>query len=261
MCAFRDGGGGPEVLMVQRSPSAPFMAGAWVFPGGAVDPLDSSPAAAAVVTGAPSPEAQPWMAAAVRELVEEVQVWITDPPVVLSDPEPFVKDEAVYVAAAAAGRNFDLGRLAYFANWITPSMVPVRFDTRFFAVAVTPDVAPYPDPSELAAARWVAPAAALQRAATGRWVVPFPTMKTLERFTGFVSAASLVSTLGELDHVPAVQPRMWIDDEGAVTVVLPGEPGFDDLDDAPPDPEALARAAEAAAADGAHLPEVSGDAG
>jgi len=34
---LRDSAEGPEVLLVQRTPKARFMGGAWVFPGGAVD--------------------------------------------------------------------------------------------------------------------------------------------------------------------------------------------------------------------------------
>src|SRR5436853_3268082 len=34
---LRDSAAGPEVLLVQRTPKARFMGGAWVFPGGAVD--------------------------------------------------------------------------------------------------------------------------------------------------------------------------------------------------------------------------------
>ena len=34
---LRDHADGPEVLLVQRTPKARFMGGAWVFPGGAVD--------------------------------------------------------------------------------------------------------------------------------------------------------------------------------------------------------------------------------
>ena len=36
----REGDARPEVLMVRRTPAARFMAGVWVFPGGAVDPAD-----------------------------------------------------------------------------------------------------------------------------------------------------------------------------------------------------------------------------
>src|SRR5918992_2549588 len=46
---LRDGEGGLEVLLVQRTPEQRFMGGAWVFPGGAVhEGEDADPAAAAV---------------------------------------------------------------------------------------------------------------------------------------------------------------------------------------------------------------------
>lgn len=43
---LRGGARDLEVLLVQRSPRARFMAGVWVFPGGAVDPGESDEAAA-----------------------------------------------------------------------------------------------------------------------------------------------------------------------------------------------------------------------
>ena len=45
---LRDAEEGPEVLLVQRNPSARFMGGAWVFPGGAVHDADAGPPAAAL---------------------------------------------------------------------------------------------------------------------------------------------------------------------------------------------------------------------
>lgn len=38
--ALRDADGGPEVLLMQRNPALRTMGGAWVFPGGKVDPED-----------------------------------------------------------------------------------------------------------------------------------------------------------------------------------------------------------------------------
>src|SRR5215212_2480192 len=38
---LRPGKDGPEVLMIQRTQSAAFLGGAYVFPGGALDPQDS----------------------------------------------------------------------------------------------------------------------------------------------------------------------------------------------------------------------------
>jgi 8-oxo-dGTP pyrophosphatase MutT (NUDIX family) len=58
---LRDGGAGPEVLLVQRNPDARFMGGAWVFPGGAVHAGDGDPSTTAV-----------------RELEEEAAVTVDD---------------------------------------------------------------------------------------------------------------------------------------------------------------------------------------
>jgi 8-oxo-dGTP pyrophosphatase MutT (NUDIX family) len=55
-----------EVLLVQRNPQARFMGGAWVFPGGAVDPGDGDGHAAL-------------RAAAVREAAEEAGVALSGP--------------------------------------------------------------------------------------------------------------------------------------------------------------------------------------
>src|ERR1700733_11957294 len=55
-----------EVLLVQRNPSARFMGGAWVFPGGAVDPSDGADDAG-------------HRAAAIRELEEEAGIALPDP--------------------------------------------------------------------------------------------------------------------------------------------------------------------------------------
>ncbi|MBV9817711.1 MAG: NUDIX hydrolase [Solirubrobacterales bacterium] len=62
---LRDGPDGLEVLLVQRNPRARFMGGAWVFPGGAVDPGEGHGEAAV-------------RAAGVRELNEEAGIALRD---------------------------------------------------------------------------------------------------------------------------------------------------------------------------------------
>jgi len=260
ICVFRGAETGSEVLMARRGSSARFMAGAWVFPGGVVDEVDDGERSVAALGGSIGDEERPWIAAALRELVEEVQVWVTTEPVILDQPEGWLRDEAVFAAAIERGLHFDAGRVAYFANWITPTMVPVRFNTRFFAVEVAPGTRAFPEPGELDAVAWVTPHEALARGRTGEWLVPFPTVKTLEFLAGFDTVADLIDYARSLPAVPPIQPRMRVVADGALEVVLPGEPGFDDLEDVPPDPAALAHAARAAAAKGTAVPEVGGDA-
>ena len=59
---LRDTAAGPEVLLLRRNPHARFMGGAWVFPGGAVDPSDGGP-----------------LDAGIRETEEEAGVALGDP--------------------------------------------------------------------------------------------------------------------------------------------------------------------------------------
>ena len=79
---LRDGGDGPEVLLVQRNPAQRFMGGAWVFPGGAVNG-DESPAEAGL-----------------RELEEEASLSLTGGP---EDLVPFSR----WITPAAVKLRFD----------------------------------------------------------------------------------------------------------------------------------------------------------
>ena len=63
---LRDGADRLEVLLAQRNPQARFMAGAWVFPGGAVSAEDGEGEAAL-------------RAAGLRELQEEAGITLADP--------------------------------------------------------------------------------------------------------------------------------------------------------------------------------------
>jgi 8-oxo-dGTP pyrophosphatase MutT (NUDIX family) len=229
------------------------MAGAWVFPGGAVDPEDHDSDSLAMIHGLARPELGPWLAAAFREVVEETGVWLTTPPFVAAPDE-----SGVFAIARSRGLRFDGGRTAYFANWITPTMSPVRFDARFFIAAIDEKVLPEPDEREIVAAEFVVPTEALRRADSGEWLVPFPTQRTLHQLAEF---PSVVAALDEWQHriVVAVRPRMRVAADGSLDVVMPDDEGFDDLDDVDPDLEVLARAARVAAAKGRPVAEVADD--
>jgi 8-oxo-dGTP pyrophosphatase MutT (NUDIX family) len=149
-----------EVLMGQRTPKAKFMGGAWVFPGGAVDGDEDL------------------RAAAVREVLEEVQITL---------PEP--------------------AALVPFARWITPPEVSIRFDTYFF-LAVAPDGAEaVPDGSEIVDARWFEPQRALEGSEAGELLMVFPTIKNLEVLARFPTADALLEW-ASTHEVRPVQPRV-----------------------------------------------------
>lgn len=210
--------------MVRRVSRSSFMGGTWVFPGGAVDPVDRSAAAAERLAGDFAEQDRPWRAAALRELAEEAGVWVTDPP--LHGFPDDARDEAVYTALRDRAARFAAGRLGYFANWVTPEQVPVRFDTRFYAVWVDAGRDARPDLTEIDAVAWIRPADALSAGRDGTWDVPFPTMRTLEVVAGFTDPTTTRERIAAMGEVPRIEPRILLDDDGAMRVVLPGDPGY-----------------------------------
>jgi 8-oxo-dGTP pyrophosphatase MutT (NUDIX family) len=235
ICLLRDGDDGMEVMMGRRSATARFMANAWVFPGGRVDEADRE-RAERLVQGDNAPSQRPWILAALRETVEEAGVWLTDPP-----RSEALGDRDVYEALEAAGETF-VADVHYFANWVTPADLPIRYDARFFATVLTADICPVPDNEEIVEIKWVRPRDVILRAAEGAWIVPFPTHVTLEQLAGATSTAAFMEHAAAID-VETVQPRIKMEHDGSIRLVLPGEPDYDELADLRYDFSELAAAA------------------
>src|SRR6185295_17054847 len=71
---LRDGEAGLEVLMTRRSATASFAPGAYVFPGGVIDPADAQAHAMAARRPTQSDERLTQAIAAIRESFEELGV-------------------------------------------------------------------------------------------------------------------------------------------------------------------------------------------
>src|SRR3954469_15577572 len=100
-----------ETLLVQRTPKARFMGGAWVFPGGAVDADEDHRAAAA------------------REVAEEVGITLPGPEALvafarwITPPEITIRyDTYFFLAEAPAGAEVEIdGQEIVDARWFEPS--------------------------------------------------------------------------------------------------------------------------------------------
>jgi recombination protein RecT len=246
VCAVRQNREHLEVLMVQRGSTAKFMAGAWVFPGGVLDPEDSF-AETMARTGVADPTLAPWVSAAARELAEETGIWVTTNGVSFARrSERGLRNGAVSSHLGEHGLMWAGSNFCWFVTWVTPTMVPMRFEARFFAVELPMGIDADPDPSELDRAEWIRPCVAQARAVSGEWIIPLPTAKTLARIAKYESVENWFAHIEAQSSVDVIQPRMRVLDDDSVELLLPGEAGFDELGDLPPDPEALARAGEAA---------------
>lgn len=219
-----------QVLMVQRPMTSRFMPGVWVFPGGAVDEADATPQPVSS-----SSLVDDWRVAALREIAEETGIWLTTAGTV----EHGATEEALH-EVAEAGATLDADRLIYFANWITPKVFPIRFDTRFFLAEVDADTAGDVDGDELVDLAWVSPAAALDKERAGEWEVAFPTRRTLDLLATESSTRGIVGRIRALGAVPPVEPRLYVT-ESEAKILLPEDEGFDEAGPDQNDPTILGR--------------------
>ncbi len=245
-----------QVLMLRRNAQSVWVAGAHLFPGGAVDPEDGSPETARWCTGCDDAEAsrilgidaggRSFFVAALRECFEEAGILLAvtgGEPLSFQDPEVagrFVEHRRRLNAGevhlgeicAAEHLSLDLDRVAYFSHWITPEGAPRRYDTRFFVGVVPEGQEALHDDSEVGASTWIEPAAALARHRAGELDLMFPTMKNLEAIGRFQRTADLM-TAAAAAAVRAILPRITVEGEG-VRIVLPGDDGYEDATGLPP---------------------------
>ena len=119
------------------------------------------------------------------------------------------------------------------------------------------DVTGSVDGDELVDLVWISPLEALERSADGVFDIAFPTQKTLELLASEATAVEMERQLRSLGIVGAVQPRIEVT-ETTARIVLPGEPGFDELADDQSDPDLLVRLARGVRGGGHVPPEFKG---
>jgi 8-oxo-dGTP pyrophosphatase MutT (NUDIX family) len=128
---------------------------------------------------------------------------------------------AVREVAEEAGIELDPGELVAYSRWITPRVVPVRFDTRFYLALAPAHSPPVPDGSETVDAGWFRPQYALERHYAGELPLVFPTIKHLESLTGFASASEALEVARRREVKP-VEPQV-VGEGGERRIVLPDE--------------------------------------
>lgn len=231
-----------QIFMVRRHDKSGFMAGAYVFPGGRLDDADRSAALAARCRGLSADDAaarlhedEPQRAlalfiAAARETFEEAGVLLAKPRgggTLDLDLDPLrdaLNDGSLAFETLLADHDLELTMHDLWpqARWVTPVVESRRYDTRFFLARAPEGQVARHDAIEVTAGEWLSPRDALQREREGTLSLPPPTLRTLEH----------LSTLPTIDAVfadarsrtpPIIQP-VFHDDDGAMTLALPGDP-------------------------------------
>ncbi|MET1001636.1 MAG: NUDIX domain-containing protein [Acidimicrobiia bacterium] len=176
---LRDGESGLEVLLARRSSQLAFHGGAWVFPGGRIDPDDYAGDTSDLDAAA--------RRAAAREAKEE------------------------------AGVEVDPDTLVHLSNWTTPEISPKRFATWFFAgpVAGGSEIA---DGGETEAVQWFGPDEALAARAAGDIELAPPQYVTLLELRDYGTVAEALAAIGAADAIDYTPRFQFFEGGGAVCV-------------------------------------------
>lgn len=201
---LRDGAQGVEVLMTRRSMKASFAPGAYVFPGGGIEPEDLdfsgkrhiagiNPASNATefiaIRSTQSEQLSTWAMAAIRESFEELGIvlarnssgqWLTAPQVNALD-----RQGDFYAQMKQGGYTLAADSVYLLAHWITDRDLPKRFNVPFLVAKMPEGQTPVADETEQFAPEWVRPAVALARHAAKQFFMIFPTIRTLEHLQHF----------------------------------------------------------------------------
>jgi len=236
----RDAAEGMEVLLLRRSLRAAFVAGAYVFPGGALDDSDQRPqvealcdgwddATASIVLGVGQGGLAYWVAA-IRECFEEAGLLLARSPggdlLRFDDPQVearFARHRAgvdrgerdLHDVCVEEGLTLAADAMHYFGHWITPAGSLRRYDTRFFVARAPEAQVPLHDDREAIAHVWARPADALAQNHAGSIELILPTIRNLAAIARFDCTDNLLAA------VAATTER--VPDEGGTRVLLPGE--------------------------------------
>ncbi|MCJ0949918.1 NUDIX hydrolase (plasmid) [Rhodococcus erythropolis] len=215
----RDGLNGIEVFLQHRVKGMAFAGGMTVFPGGRADSADSSPD---IGWSGPSIEwwGEQWrtdpatsrmlVLAAVRETFEECGVLFAglsadaavNTPSHTASRELLERHELSFSDYLRRDNLIVLsGLLKPWSNWITPSVEPRRYNTRFF-VAALPDGQIADDAtSEADAAEWMSPSDAIRSWRNGTSMLLPPTWSQLQSLCPFESVSALMRSDRIVDTV------------------------------------------------------------
>lgn len=239
---LRDAAPAPEVLMVKRHYQIDFAAGALVFPGGKAAAEDASPGWDDYTDGDFGPVQQDARIAAIREAYEESGLVIARPRASRGPGGPLVDAEMAdklspYRSAVDRGEQsflelikandlvLALDSLVHFGHWITPVMMPKRFDTHFYlAPAPERQIAAH-DGRETTDAVWLSAQEALRQEQAGEATIIFPTRMNLVKLARATSKADAVKRFGE-EPVVSVLPKPGKTEDGAPCLFIPEEAGY-----------------------------------
>lgn len=200
---LRDGPTGLETFMVVRHHQIDFASGALVFPGGKLDEGDHEVRGSCDGVAGLDDTMVATMAGSIREAFEECGILLAreegSEDLVSGEKlktleryrDPLHKGE-VSLLDFLKNENLRLAcdKLAHFAHWITPEMLPKRFDTHFYLAEAPADHLAIHDGHESVDSVWISPKDALKGNEDGTYQIIFPTRVNVELLGESTSVAN-----------------------------------------------------------------------
>ena len=236
---IRDGTDDIEVFMVVRHHQIDFASGALVFPGGKVDESDLNPEIRRYIISETeiSDEELSYKIAGIRECYEEADVLFAyeqnEKEIISSKRleqlakwrEEFNnKKGSMFDFAAKENITFNLDNLIPFAHWITPKMMPKRFDTYFYLAEAPKDHIGKHDGKESVDSVWISPKQALDDCLAEKRTIIFPTKMNLEKLSKFNTVKEALEEVKK-ETVFTVEPKIEKNDDG-VFLTIPEKAGY-----------------------------------
>ncbi len=241
-----------EVFMMQRTTTAAFASGMYVFPGGRVDDIDGASELDELCDGLTDAEASDllrvpkgglaYWVAAIRESFEEAGVLLARDEhgdfVKLNDPDTQARfaqaRHAVHEGSLSLakfcreeGLRLAVDTMRYVSHWITPVGEKRRFDTRFFVALAPSAQEPLHDDKETIASLWVTPNDALGRAQRGELAMIPPTVANLKFLSPHHTTRDAIMAAQSIGVPTPILPKLRYDGDGRVVgIVLPDDPAY-----------------------------------
>jgi len=186
---LREAAGYLETLLLRRNSKIAFHGGAWVFPGGRIDPEDYTPR-----------NSDDMLAAARRAAVREAQ------------------EEAGLIVSSE--------EMIWIAHWTTPEGQPQRYSTWFFLAAAN-DGAVQIDGDEIHDHRWMRPDLALAAQRTQEIELPPPTFVTLTKLSVYRSVPETLAHLAA--NGPEIFVPRYTKVPGGICSVYEDDAGYSEV--------------------------------
>jgi 8-oxo-dGTP pyrophosphatase MutT (NUDIX family) len=229
-----------EVLMVVRHHQIDFASGALVFPGGKLAPGDHDERVRTRCTGIAdlSAEQIALRTGAIREAFEESGILLAR-----------ARGDSTLIGAARATQlgtryrqRLDSGEIGIadllesedlllacdalvpFAHWITPDIMPKRFDTHFYLAMAPAEQLAVHDGTEMVDSEWLRPADAVAQAAAGKRTLVPATELNLKKLARNVHVAAALDAARH-QRIVTVNPQT-IKQPTGIVLRIPAEAGY-----------------------------------